>query len=276
MLDKFIFENHLGQRFDGLANGVYLNYNDLRDYTWKYESINNKISRFYRSVTDRKLPLIIACNSAEEGITVKNRLVDLADADIEAKLAGRVYIGDWYTNGFVTKSSKSDYLIDKRVCKINLTLTSDDPSWYRDRKYIFVAGEDNETTNSGGIDYPYDYAYDYTVSAVGRTITCNTVSSNGFRLLIYGEITNPSITIGGNVYSVNCTVGAKETLLIDSISKTITLTTAKGQKVNYFDKRGRDNYIFEPIPAGQSLVSYAGTFSFDLTVVEKRSEPKWT
>ena len=99
---------------------------------------------------------------------------------------------------------------------------------------------------------------------------------SAFRLLIYGEAVNPSVVIGGHVYAINGTIGKGETLLIDSLSKKITLTTAYGNNINWFDKRGRDDYIFEPIPAGQNIVSWSGTFGFDLKVIEKRSEPRWT
>ena len=275
MLDKFIFENHLGQRFEGLPNGVYMNYNDLRDYSWSYDTINSRISRFHRPVTNRTIPLIVNCSSDEEAINVKNRLMELAEADIEAVLPGKIYIGEYYTNGWITASQKSNYLISKRLCKIDLTLTSDDPAWYREQKYVFLPDMGNVSLG-GGTDYPYDYPYDYATSLLGQTIVCNSVSSNAFKLLIYGEVTNPSVTIGGHTYTVYGTVGKGETLLIDSLNKTITLTTAAGNKVNWFDKRGRESYIFELIPPGQHIAAWIGSFGFDLTVIQKRSEPKWT
>lgn len=276
MLEKFIFENHLGMRFDGLSNGVYLNYNDLRDYSWSYDTINSRISRFHRPVTNRKIPLVVYCRSDEEAIAVKNRLHELADADIEAVLPGKVYIGEYYTNGWITASKKSEYLISKRLCKIELTLTSDDPAWYREQVHSFVPGGNDTNGIGGGTDHPYDYPYDYALSLTGRKIVCDSVGANAFKLLIYGESTNPAVVIGGHVYAINGTIGKGESLLIDSLNKTITLTTTTGAKVNWFDKRGREYYIFEPIPAGQSVVAYTGTFGFDLTVIEKRSEPRWT
>lgn len=276
MLEKFIFENHLGQRFEGLPNGVFLNYNDLRDYSWSYDTINNRISRFYMGTKSRKLPLVVKCDSDEEAVAVKNRLHELAEADIEAKIPGKIFVGDYYTNGYITASTKSKYLITKRLCYIELTLTSDDPAWYREQTHAFIPGEGSAIGIGGGTDYPYDYPYDYALSLKGRKIVCDSVGSNGFRLLIYGEAVNPSVVIGGHVYAINGTIGKGETLLIDSLSKKITLTTAFGNKINWFDKRGREDYIFEPIPAGQNTVSWLGTFGFDLTVIEKRSEPRWT
>ena len=277
MLEKFIFENHLGQRFEGLPNGVYLNHSDLRDYSWSYDTINSRISRFYRDVTKRKIPLVVYCNSDEEAIAVKNRLHELAEADIEAKIPGKIFVGDYYTTGYITASKKSNYLIRKKYCKIELTLTSDDPAWYREKTYSFGAGTDGDANvGSGGTDYPYDYPYDYALSLTGRKIVCDSVGSSNFRLRIYGKVTNPVVAISGHIYAINGMVNAGENLLIDSASKKITLTTALGNKINWFDKRGRESYIFESIHAGQNVVSWDGTFGFELTVIEKRSEPRWT
>ena len=275
MLDKFIFENHLGQRFEGLPNGVYLNYSDLRDYAWSYETINNRISRFYRGITSRKIPLVVYCNSAEEAVSVMNRLHELAETDIVEKIPGKIFVGDYYTSGYITASAKSNYLIRRKYCKIDLTFTSEDPTWYREQLHPFFPSTGNDI-GSGGVDYPYDYPFDYSVSLNGRQIMCNSVGSSAFRLLIYGEATNPAVIINGHTYKVNGTIAKGETLLIDSVNKTITLTTASGKKVNWFDNRWREEYIFEPLPAGQSTVTWAGSFGFDLTIIEKRSEPKWT
>lgn len=275
MLDKFIFENHLGLRFVGLENGVYLNYSDLRDYAWSYDTINSRISRFYRSITNRKLPLTVVCETADEAAAVKNRLLDLADADIEAMIPGKIFVGDYYTKGYITASAKSEYLINKRYCKIELTLTSNDPSWYREAQQSFIPGASGIASGSG-TDYPYDFPFDYAVSRTGQTIFCDSIRNNAFKLRIYGAAENPTITIGGHVYSINGAIGKGETLLIDSTTKTITLTKADGSKVNWFDKRSRASYIFQEIPAGQHTVVWDESFGFDLTIIEKRSEPRWT
>lgn len=275
-IDEFIFENHLGQRFEGLPNRVYLNQNDLRDYSWSFDTINNRISRFYRGITSRKIPLVVYCESGEEAVSVMNRLHELAETDIVAKIPGKIFVGDYYTSGYITASTKSNYLIRRKYCKIELTLTSDDPAWYREHTHPFFPAAGNQIGSGSGSDYPYDYPYDYAHSLNGRKIVSDSVGSSAFRLLIYGEATNPAVTINGHTYTVNGMIGKDETLLIDSLSKTITLTTASGKKINWFDKRGREEYIFEPIPAGQNTVTWSGAFGFDLTVVEKRSEPRWT
>lgn len=276
MLDSFVYKNHLGRQFNGLPRGVYLNSNDLRNYTWKYDKLNEKISRLYRPLTKRKIPLIIKCDSDEEAIRAKNDLTELADADVIAMQQGRVYIGDYYTKGYITESKKSNFLNDQKCCNLELTLTSDDPAWYKEKEHFFHSETGSDIGIGSGTDYPYDYPYDYALSTWGRQIVCDSIESNAFQLLIYGAVTNPTVIISGHAYTINGTVGAGERLLIDSLTKTITLITAAGNRVNYFDKRDRKSYIFEPVPAGMNTVSWNGEFTFNLTVIEKRSEPKWT
>jgi hypothetical protein len=278
MLEKFIFENHLGQRFDGLANGVYLNQNDLRDYQWDYDTINGRISRFYRKIKKRKLPLVFVGKTDEQAAAVKHQLLDMAEADIEALLPGKIFIGDYYTKGYITESKKSKYLISRRYCNNELTFISedDDSMWYREETKSFRPGSGTQEANGTGRDYPYEYSFDYVASQAAALIMCDSVRESAFRIKIYGYVTNPAVTINGHAYAVNGTVEAGENLIIDSTTKTITLNTAMGNKVNWFDRRNRESYIFQPIPAGINTVSCNSSFGFDLTVIEKRSEPKWT
>ena len=278
MLENFIYENHLGQRFIGLDNGVYLNYNDLRDYSWQYDTINNRISNFYRKITSRSLPLVFCGETDEQAISARNNLLDIAEADIMAKLSGKIYVGEYYTYGYITGSVKSNYLIANRLCNINLTFTSDDPTWYKDTKYrAFLASESvGSTAVNNGIDYPFDYEHDYTLFVSGSAIKIDSAWGAAFRICIFGPASNPSILINGHSYTVNGEVGANERLIIDSSSKTITFVTETGKKTNWFSHRSRTSNIFQELSDGDNAVEWDGSFGFDLTVIEKRSEPKWT
>ena len=275
MRENFIYENHLGQRFDGLANGVYLNQSDLRNYAWNYRTINNRISGFYRGIRERNIPLVVHGMSADEATAAKNRLLEVAEADIYAVIPGKVIIGDYYTMGYIIDSAKSDFLKLDKHTKIRLKMLSEDPAWYREKMHSFIPGGGNVAGGSG-MDYPYDYPFDYAVSHAAQEIICDSIGSNAFRIRIYGAISNPAITIAGHTYSVNGTIAAGETLLIDSTTKKITLTKADGSKVNWFDNRNRESYIFQEISAGQHTVIWNEAFGFDLTIIEKRSEPRWT
>lgn len=276
MLDNFIYEDHFGRRFVGRENSMYANYNDLRDYSWEYDTINNRISRFYKGITDRKIPLVVCGLTEDKAITAMNKLHDFAETDIAAKVPGKIYIGDWYTCGYIVGSEKSNYLITKRLCHLNLSFVSDDPFWFKEKTHVFAPGTDGVIGTQDGKDYPYDYPFDYVVSQTGRTIACDSLAGNEFRMRIYGDCEDPTIIIGGHSYTVSGAIAPGESLLIDSINKTITLTKANGSKENWFDNRSRENYVFQQIPSGQNAVIWNGSFGFDLTVIEKRSEPKWT
>lgn len=275
MLENFIYENHLGQRFVGLENGAYLNENELRDYTWEYDVINNRISRFYRTVSSRKLPLVICCPTTEEANRVRNRLLELAEADIDAMLPGKIIVGEYYTTGFITESKKSDYRTAGRFSMTELVLTSQDPAWSRETVHVFGIADDGAAASRSGFDFPFDYDYDYSVSTASRQVVNDTVKSSKFKLKIYGEATDPAVMINGHAYKVNGMIKEGESLLIDSLNKTIVLTTASGTKINWFNNRDRHDYIFEPIPPGVNNVIYNGAFKFDLTIIEERSEPRW-
>ena len=275
MYENFVFENHLGQRFEGLQNHVYLNENDLRDYSWSYDKTNDRISRFYRGITKRKIPLVVVANTGDEANAARNRLHELADVDIAARKPGRVYVGDYYTRGYITASTKDRYNISQRFSKISIVFTSDNPAWFREQITAFRPSDDG-LAGASGTDYPYDYSYDYALSLVGQRINSPSINGSAFRIEIMGEITNPTIIIGDHVYSVEGQVGVNEVLTIDSLEKTIVLTTASGSRVNWFDRRNRDSYIFEPIPYGMNVVNWSGNFAFNLTLIDERSEPRWT
>lgn len=273
-LNNFVYENHLGQRFSGMENGMYINHSNILDYSWDYDVINRRISRFYRPVTTRKLPIVVIGKSDSEAIKAKNRLLEIAEADIQAMLPGKIYSGEYYSSGFITSSAKSKYLFSKRYCNMDLEFTSADPAWFIDHSFSFAKSEDSSEGNYG-VDFPHDYPFDYSVSVKNRQISIDSIGSNKFKLKIYGDAINPSISISGHAYSVIGTIKKGESLLIDSINKTLTLTTESGSKINWFDKRSRESYIFEPIKSGIANIRYNGSFAFDLTIVEERSEPKW-
>lgn len=276
MLDNFIYENHLGVRFVGLENGVYLNHSELRDYVWDYEVINNRITRISRPVMNRALPLLVVRKTPEEAAAVRNRLLEVMEVDTIAAIPGKVIVGEYYTTGFITESTKSEYLYSRRHSRLDLVLTSADPAWSRETTHVFTGKTDGAASDRSGHDFPFDYPYDYSVTSTSKQISCESIAGSKFKIKVYGPAVDPAININAHVYKVNGTINAGESLLIDSRDKTIMLTTASGTKVNWFAKRSRESYIFEPIQPGMANVMYSGAFKFDLMVIEERSEPKWT
>lgn len=139
-----------------------------------------------------------------------------------------------------------------------------------------------ETSPSVFLDYPHDYEYDYLARSVSAQIETSVLTPCDVLLTIYGQCDNPSITIGGNRYQVNCGVPANAYLTIDGREKTITVTLEDGTVVNVFadgvrgSGQGGGEYIFEPIQPGVQSVGWDGSFGFDLGWYEEEGEPPWS
>ena len=272
MLERLKYKNHLNEVVDFGLDGVYVNTNALHDYEWKVTSKGNRISALKHSVQTRKLPVIIMCSTEEEGIAIRNRLFEVFEKDVLALQHGRIIIGDYYFKCFVTKSIKSDYQKTKQYMVLTLTLSSDYPYWVSESVRSFgVAGDASE-----GMDYPFDFDFDYLTDAASTVLTNPGFVASNFKLIIYGACSNPTINIAGHTYQVNCDVGANEYLTIDSTTKKIFVTKNDGSVVNHFNDRNKQSYVFEKIPAGMNDVTWDGDFGFDIILMEERSEPKWT
>lgn len=270
------YKNHVNEVFEFGKDGIFVNSNDLHNYDWKATSKGNRISALTRQVSTRKLPVIILCDTAEKGIQARNRLLEVVEKDVLAMKHGQVIIGDYYFKCFVTKSQKEDYLTSKKYMTLDLTLTSDFPYWVKESTTEFRPGSTGSGEGVGiGLDFPYDFPYDYFSTMASNTLFNSGFVPSNFRLMVYGPCSNPSITIGGHTYQVNCDIEQGEYLTIDSTTKKIQLTKIDGTLVNQFNNRNKTSYIFEKIPVGNSAVSWSGSYDFDLILMEERSEPKW-
>lgn len=94
-------------------------------------------------------------------------------------------------------------------------------------------------------------------------------------LRIYGSVSKPLVKIGDNTYQVNVSLNAGERLEIDSRRKTVKLIHTDGYTENVLWSAAKEYYIFEKIVAGTQIIAWDGSFSFDLILIDKRSEPLW-
>ena len=274
MLEQLIYKNHVNEVFEFGKDGIFVDMNDLHDYEWTVTKKGNRIAALDRSVSKRKLPVIIICDTEEKGIAARNKLMEVVEKDVLAMQHGRIIIGGYYFRCFVTKSQKKKYLTSKRWMEVTLTLTTDFPYWVKETTYTFR----NVAEASGGtnLDFAFDHPFDY-FSGIGTKDLYNTdfVGTN-FRMIIYGACSDPAVYVSGHLYQVNCDVAEGEYLTIDSVSKKITLTAIDGTVTNVFNLRNKDSYIFKKIQPGSNTVTWDGDFGIDITLLEERSEPKWT
>jgi phage-related protein len=276
MLEQLKYKNHVNEVFEFGKDGIFVNTNDLHDYEWTVTQKGNRIAAIDRSVSKRNLPIIILCDTEEKGIEARNKLLEVVEKDVLAMQHGRIILGDYYFRCFVTKSQKKNYLTTKRMMEVTLTLTTDFPYWVKEETFTFRKPSEGGSVGGQNLDFNFDYPFDF-ASSVSLNEVGNTgfVGSN-FRMVIYGACINPAVRIAGHLYQVNCEVGEGKYLTIDSVSKKIYVTAVDGTTTNVFNLRNRDSYIFEKIAPGTNHVTWEGNFGFDITLLEERSEPKWT
>lgn len=278
MLEKVKFINHINEAMDWGSNGIFVNQNDLRDYSWSYDKENNKISAFKQTIVKKSVPIVIACQSENEGVEIKNKLFELCEKDVLAMQHGRLVVGNYYLKCYISGSSKTEYLYHKGYLKVTLTVVTDSPQWIKESIVTFRSSESETVRESEkrNLDFNVDFPYNYTSELYNKTLNNTGFIGTNFRLIIYGAVMNPTIYIGDHRYQVNYVVEENEYLTVDSIEKTITLTKQNGENMNCFNYRDRDSYIFEKIPSGNNAVRWNGNFGFDVILIEERSEPKWT
>lgn len=278
MLEKIKYVNHMKEEMQWGKSGIYVKYNDLRNFSWSYSSESNRITSFSRGIVKKTVPLIIYCDNEEEGLKKKNTLFEICEKDVLKKEYGKIIIGDYYLKCFVTGSTKTKYLINKGYLEVSLTVTTDLPFWVKETVNIFRSiSESNNSGEANGknFDFNYDFPFDYTNFFNDKRLNNTGIVGASFKMIIYGSCTNPAININEHTYQVNAELSDNEYLTIDSMTKKITLTKYDGQKVNCFHLRNRESYIFEPIPAGENIITWNGAFGFDIILLDERSEPKW-
>nr|DAQ58354.1 MAG TPA: tail protein [Caudoviricetes sp.] len=273
MLESLKYKNHLGEVIDFGQNGIYVSSSDLHNYEWEIVTKGTRIASLRRNMVTRNLPVIIYGATEADSVAAKNRLMEICEKDCVTMQPGRIICNGYYYTCYVTQSQKKNYLENKRYMRADLTIAAENPQWIKESLVSFAP---SSGAAASGLDYSYDYPFDYTPDVANAQLVNPAFADANFRLIIYGAVTNPTVTIGGHVYQVNCAVAAGEYLTIDSLAKDIILTGSKGATTNKFNDRNRDSYIFEKIPAGANAVAWSGDFGFDITIYEERPEPKWT
>ena len=270
--EQLTYINHLGEELHFGRRGLYINASDLHDFSWDVVSVNEKISSFSKSIQTKSIPVRIACPSRADGIKLRNALFEIPERDVLAKQPGRLVSNGYYCECFVTASQKERYNVSEKYMATELTITTDKPFWIKETLLTINKDDDWAFPASKVLDFPFDFPFDVGAS-VNRAIEANNGSfyESNFRMEIRGLVNNPTIYINDHEYQVNTMVEAGQTLTIDSINKKIYLSDG----TNVFNARGRDYYIFQPIPSGDLNIMWDNSFDVDIYLLEERSEPKW-
>ena len=248
----------------------------LWDYEWEY-STNNYNGRprmsSKRKSAKRSMSIVVSAGTTIECMQNLSELSDFFDTDVINGTAGRIYVGSGYLKCFVIKSTKSDKYIKTRRTTVAFDVLPDGEEWIYEQTHIFRPQEESKTGNN--LDFNFDFPFDFYNGMSNMTLSNEGIADADFEMIIYGGCWDPEIMIDDHVYRVKSQLEDGEYLVINSLTKKIYKIKNDGEKVNQYHLQDRDWYVFQKISSGKHNVSWGGWFGFDITLFERRSEPKW-
>ena len=287
----FYYINSNGRKID-FKKAPYIGVmsNSLFEFKWDYITQGQavqKIVKFEKFMKEKTFQVLISGNTDKEYRENLDKFVQLTDVDINNLQMGRLYVGDYFLDCYIFASGKKKRYVDTLKTIVDCSIICENGNWQSEEKWRYIRGinsSSNETTGNG-ILYPYDYVmdpqtheilgYDYSAPFGTDTIINESYMDTDFEMVFYGANLLPEVTIGGNDYRINYSLGADDYLTINSKKKTAVVTKYNGEKINVFKYRDRDWNIFEKIKGGGNLVIIDDDVSLDVTLFYERSEPFW-
>lgn len=267
------YVNHNGTEVNLNKEPYKMLVSDLLDYEWEVSTTSNRIVGFGYTVKEKALNIDVHRSRSSGARENMNTLTEIFEKDILSGIPGRLYINEQYMTCYIKSSEKDNWETDQ-IIQCEYGIVTDFPFWIKEKilSYPIYNGDGGNEF----LEYPYDYAYDYTSLQKGLSALNNDhYADANFKLTIYGPVVNPVINIGGYPYEVNTTVEANEYLVIDSTKNAVTRTLTDGTIVNEYNNRSFENSVFRPIPPGNHSVLWSGDFGWDIILYQERSEPKW-
>lgn len=245
----------------------------IRGRSWSYDLGYRSLSGVTRTARETDLELTYLRCPEKADWTRR-----LFDADVAAGTPGMFDADGWTTRAYVVKAEPQT--ITPVIIQQKLTVVMLDGIW---RKAGEVQRFWSDSLQPGlDLDYPHDYEHDYKPTTRNATAHNPQPTAMPFQMVIFGPVSNPQLTLDGNTYALDMDIPSGSYVTVTSIAgrRTIVMTAENGDETNVFDKGRRGTglnggeYIFQPIPAGDSIVQWSG-FGVDLTVYQEESEPPW-
>lgn len=269
---KIRYVNSNGQEIDLYNNKISMDIGELLDYEWEYLSYNDRITGFNRNRIITKNVTITVRGSREDTKKIRDNLYNIFEIDIINNQTGKLYVNDYYLNCYIHASKKTEVLRSGRVWEIQYQIVTDQPFWIIEKMKTFS----NSQASDVGIDFSYNYPFDYGIGNAIKEIKNDGIYQCDFELTIAGPCESAEVIISNHIYAVDVDLQSGQYLTINSEQETIYISEEDNTQVNVFDKRDRENYVFEKIPAGNNIVEYVGTHTVQLKLIMIRSEPEWT
>lgn len=281
MIYDFSYESSSGDLFEFGSESLWPEDDQFRSMEYSTVSSGHRILGFYRSITKFTVPVTVHSDSEADAVAKCNKLMAIGAIDRGRLTPGTLRCGPYKAQGYITAvefdASNDVYGL---VTNAKLTIVMEDPTWTMEETRSFIKNKLNsESIDSEWLDYPRDFPYDY----MHIDHSWQAISNPGPlpcppRITIYGFAENPTVRIGANTYQVNTTVPIGSRLVIDSRSKEVYEISRTGAVTNKLDKRrrgakGEGAYVFEKVPVGRSLVTFDGSFGFDVTLIHESEMP---
>ena len=201
------------------------------------------------------------------------QLYRILAVDAENNSYGKLYVNGAYLRCRVLKSVKEGWK-GYVYSEVELTFEAPELVWVTETTMQFFPQSSEPKTS--GIDYPYDYPFEYARGDDGTTTWyVDHIIPSEYQMLIYGPCANPKITINKYPYEFNVSLGENEYLVIDSQARIIRKYLQNGTTENVFEQRAFEHTVFEKIPSGMLDINWSGNYGFDLTLYLNRREPPW-
>ena len=281
---NFYYENSNGRKID-LNKPPFIGVlcNNLFEFKWDYVTQGQavkKIVKFEKLMKQKKFQILINGRSEYEYLGYLEQFLQLTDVDINNLQKGKLWIDDYYLEGYIFASSKPKQYLHTDKTLIECTLICEKANWQSEEVYRFYANgrsdSDEHDDYTYGIYYPYDIPYDYAAPFGINTILNESYFDTDFEITFYGVNPSPEVTIGGQKYKVSRALAVDDRMVINSKEKTITIIRKNGNKENAFRYRDRNHNIFEKIKSGGNNVIKPRNVAIDVKLFYERSEPKYT
>lgn len=287
---NFYYENSNGRKVDLNAPPFLgVKSNDLFSYRWNYVTqgqSTQKIVKFEKAMVEKTFQIVVSGNTEKNYLGNLELLLQLIDVDINNLKMGKLWIDDYYLEGYIFASTKNKKYLSTTKTIIELTIVCEKGNWQSEEiwrlKQDHVDEEQGQYTGYG-IIYPYDYPYNYSAPFATDTILNESYMDTDFEITFYGPWTfdsentdGPNITIAGHLYQVDYELGPDDYMKINSKTKTATVYRYNGQQINVFNYRNRESDIFKKIRGGGNPVSKPQNAVVDVKLFYERSEPKYT
>lgn len=244
-----------------------------KSYTYSETSSGGEITKFFNSIVNKKITLTVSAEKMEAYYDALDNFHNIVNYDVVNTNPGKLYFNGQYLRCYIFGSKKTEWEYDCNYLDNEISIVAGESNWINEVSKTFIPGT-NASINA--LDYPRGYLYDFAPKVSTDTVMNDNYMAADFRLTIFGPAVNPSVTIRDNVYKVYTELASGEYLVIDSQERTVVQYDTLGNQERKYNSRDKNYEIYAQIPTGSQAVLWDGSFGFDLTLYQKRSEPRWT